>query len=173
MSQTHSRATASSTARKRVTILAAALLLAAADLALKATAVAWLSEPVDLAVLELRVSYNPGVAFSVGHTLPPDVIVVATAALTLAMATYVVVAAPTLNGWLLVGLVLATGGALGNLVDRIADGVVTDYLYTGWFPTFNMADVLITFGGAAVLWAVLWGMARESKHDQSATDTRP
>jgi hypothetical protein len=31
-----------------------------------------------------------------------------------------------------------------NLADRAADGVVTDYLHTGWFPTFNGADVFIT-----------------------------
>ena len=161
MSQMHTRAAASSTARKRVTILAAALLLAAVDLAVKATAVAWLSEPVDLAVLELRVGYNPGVAFSLGDTLPSIVVLVGTAAITLALATYVVVAAPTMSRWALVGFVLVTGGALGNLVDRTTDGVVTDYLHTGWFPTFNLADFLITFGAAALL----YGMVRESQHD--------
>ena len=169
MSQTHTRAAATSTARKRVAILAAALLLAAADLAVKATAVAWLSGPVDLAVLELRVSYNPGVAFSLGDTLPSIVVVVVTAAITFALATYVVVAAPTLGRWSVVGFVLATGGAIGNLVDRADDGVVTDYLHTGWFPTFNLADILITFGAAALL----WGTVRDSQHDESSSSTRP
>ena len=58
-------------------------------------------------------------------------------------------------GWW--GLVLATlvismilGGALGNLVDRLPDGAVTDFIDLhagGWhFPTFNLADVGITAG---------------------------
>ena len=42
------------------------------------------------------------------------------------------------------------GGAVANFIDRATDGVVTDYLHTGWFPTFNLADVFIT-GGAVVL----------------------
>lgn len=168
MSQTQSRARADSTARKRVTILATALLLAAADLGVKATAVTSLSEPVDLAILELRLSYNSGVAFSLGDTLPSIVVVFATAAITVAMATYVVVAAPTLSRWSVAGFVLATGGAIGNLVDRSTDGVVTDYLHTGWFPTFNLADILITFGAAALL----WGAVREPRPEPSKTSTK-
>ena len=38
-------------------------------------------------------------------------------------------------------------GALANLADRASDGVVTDYLHTGWWPTFNLADTLIVIGG--------------------------
>jgi signal peptidase II len=51
------------------------------------------------------------------------------------------------------GLMVAVilGGAISNLADRAADGLVTDYLHTGWFPTFNGADVLITVGAAALL----------------------
>ena len=168
MSQTQSRARADSTARMRVAILATALLLAAVDLAVKATAVTSLSKPVDLGILELRVGYNPGVAFSLGDTLPSSVVVVATAAITLAMATYVVVAAPTPGRWSVAGFVLATGGAIGNLVDRTTDGVVTDYLHTGWFPTFNLADILITIGAAALL----WGALREPGPEPSKTSTK-
>ncbi len=35
----------------------------------------------------------------------------------------------------LAALVLILGGAVANLADRAADGVVTDYLHTGWWPT--------------------------------------
>ena len=42
------------------------------------------------------------------------------------------------------------GGAFGNLIDRLPDGAVTDFLDLhagGWhFPTFNLADVAITAG---------------------------
>ena len=46
---------------------------------------------------------------------------------------------------------LVAGGALGNLVDRAMDGRVTDYMHSGWFPTFNLADVGITLGVACVV----------------------
>ena len=45
---------------------------------------------------------------------------------------------------------LIAGGALGNLVDRITEGYVVDFLlfyYENWyFPAFNVADSLITIG---------------------------
>lgn len=48
------------------------------------------------------------------------------------------------------GYALILGGALGNLVDRLPDAAVTDFVdlhAAGWhFPTFNLADVFITAG---------------------------
>lgn len=58
-----------------------------------------------------------------------------------------------------VGLSGILAGAVGNLVDRAGDGVVTDYLHTGWWPTFNLADVFITLGAATVLIATVRGDA--------------
>lgn len=53
------------------------------------------------------------------------------------------------------GFALIVGGALGNLVDRIARGHVVDYVLFhigGWsFAIFNLADSLITIGAALVL----------------------
>ena len=47
------------------------------------------------------------------------------------------------------------GGALGNLIDRVAYGYVVDFLqfhYAGWyFPSFNLADSAITVGAAALI----------------------
>lgn len=56
---------------------------------------------------------------------------------------------------MVLGLAAVLAGAVANLVDRAGDGVVTDYLHSGWWPTFNLADVFITLGAAAVLIAVL------------------
>jgi len=53
-------------------------------------------------------------------------------------------------------LALILGGALGNLVDRIAYGYVVDFLDFHWnqnhFPAFNLADSAITCGAALLLW---------------------
>ncbi len=51
------------------------------------------------------------------------------------------------------GLVL--GGGLANIVDRVRDGVVTDFFQVGSFPVFNVADSCITIGIGLLLWEVL------------------
>lgn len=55
----------------------------------------------------------------------------------------------------LVGLVLIIGGAIGNLIDRLHDGAVTDYLdfYARQYhwPAFNLADIFIVTGMVSLL----------------------
>jgi len=49
--------------------------------------------------------------------------------------------------WLRLGLSLQLGGALGNLVDRIIEGYVVDFInFTIWPPVFNIADSAIVIG---------------------------
>ena len=38
------------------------------------------------------------------------------------------------------------GGVVANLTDRAGHGVVTDYLHSGWWATFNFADAAIVAG---------------------------
>ncbi len=47
------------------------------------------------------------------------------------------------------GLAMVLGGAVGNALDRLADGYVTDMIETLFmdFPIFNVADCFITLGG--------------------------
>ncbi len=54
--------------------------------------------------------------------------------------------------WLPTGLLV--GGALGNLLDRILNGAVTDFIKLPHWPAFNVADMAITFGVLALLWVV-------------------
>lgn len=58
--------------------------------------------------------------------------------------------APVENRMLLSALALIVGGAVGNLIDRLASGAVTDFvdLYVGThhWPAFNVADSAITIG---------------------------
>ena len=53
------------------------------------------------------------------------------------------------------GLILVIGGAVGNLVDRLQDGAVTDYLdfYVGQYhwPAFNLADSFIVIGMVCIV----------------------
>jgi len=68
--------------------------------------------------------------------------------------------------WVIAGLGLALGGAIGNLADRLIYGAVVDFVllhYAGWhWPAFNLADSAITLGVLALLWDSLF-RARESR----------
>ncbi|NOT34070.1 MAG: signal peptidase II [Candidatus Eisenbacteria bacterium] len=59
-------------------------------------------------------------------------------------------------------LALVMGGAVGNLIDRLATGEVVDFILLSWrqwqFPVFNVADSAVTIG------VVLFALAR-SPHD--------
>lgn len=135
----------------RVTVLLAAAAVAAIDLAAKAASEVRLADSsVDLGLLRLQLAYNSGVAFSMGDKLPVSVIVAITAAIAVAIMVYAWRRAPH-AGWverIAGGAVI--GGALANVADRARDGVVTDYLHTGWWPTFNLADTFLVTGFIAI-----------------------
>jgi signal peptidase II len=66
-------------------------------------------------------------------------------------------------------LALVLGGALGNVVDRIAIGAVVDFLdfhAFGWhWPAFNVADSAITCGAALLAWDALRPQAQAPRAD--------
>ena len=59
------------------------------------------------------------------------------------------------NWWMRFAIGLEFGGAIGNLIDRITIGHVTDFISIGNFAVFNVADASITVG-VCVLLFVLW-----------------
>jgi signal peptidase II len=65
-------------------------------------------------------------------------------------------------------LSLILGGALGNLIDRIAYGYVVDFLSFHWkehyFPAFNVADSAITCGAFLLIFDSL----KEVRHGTAA-----
>ena len=115
---------------------------------------------VDLGLLQLRLTYNSGVAFSLGAGLPTGVVVAVTGVITLAIAGYAWFTVPTVAAVGVLGLAAVVAGAVTNLVDRAVDGAVTDYFHTGWFPTFNLPDALLTVGVVLVVAATLLPDAR-------------
>lgn len=60
--------------------------------------------------------------------------------------------------WIPTGLLL--GGAIGNLIDRLAHGSVTDWIKLPDWPAFNVADIAITFGVIALLLVLERGASR-------------
>lgn len=76
---------------------------------------------------------------------------------------------PAEHTLLLLGLALILGGAVGNLIDRVAAGAVTDFIdvYVGtwhWY-TFNIADSAITIGIALMACDLLIARRRGARAD--------
>jgi signal peptidase II len=94
---------------------------------------------------------NTGVAFgffSSGGTL---VLILTFVALGLLLVYFLL--HPDRRGlWIPTGLLV--GGALGNLVDRLANGAVTDFIKLPYWPAFNLADTAITFGVLGLLYVL-------------------
>jgi signal peptidase II len=125
-------------------VLSAAVV--AADQAVKARIEASLfpGEQVDvLGPLGLTLSHNKGVAFGLAGGAGVGLVLLTAAAL--ALIAFVFSRDPE-KRWMWVAVGLLAGGALGNLVDRLAAGEVTDYVDIGSWPAFNLADIAITAG---------------------------
>jgi signal peptidase II len=102
---------------------------------------------------ELQYSENPGAAFSMLRDSPalPWVLALAgTGALVLVGAYLRKAAADNIRFGAELGLLM--GGALGNIIDRIAFGRVTDFItwhaHEHYWPTFNIADSALVVGVA-------------------------
>ncbi|MFB9653389.1 signal peptidase II [Pseudarthrobacter sp. NPDC092184] len=151
--------------RIKIALLVAAAVLAAADLGIKALAEALLANgaTVDLGLLNLKLLYNTGVAFSLGADLAPWLVIAATAAIVLGMTWYAVSTAPAMPAICRAGAAMVLGGGAGNLMDRLDGEGVVDYLHSGWFPTFNLADVFVTVGVGLYVLGTLLGSREQQK----------
>jgi len=66
-------------------------------------------------------------------------------------------------------MALLLGGAVGNLIDRLYQGYVTDFISLSEFPVFNIADASISLG-VVVLFFGMWYQEKEKKALQDSTD---
>jgi signal peptidase II len=94
---------------------------------------------------------NTGVAFTLFSGGGALVLVVTLAALALLIGYF---ARRPERPWLWLPTGMLIGGALGNLIDRIVSGAVTDFIQLPHWPAFNVADMSITFGVLALLWVL-------------------
>ena len=113
-----------------------------------------LGERNDLALgLDLTRVMNSGVAFGLFSEGSDAAVIAFTLAALLLILGWFMVDTTRPGLWLGVGLL--TGGALGNLADRIFDGAVTDFLDPPIWPAFNVADIAITLGVVVIAFAAL------------------
>ncbi len=158
--------------RRYIPVLSAAAVLILVDQLTKHWAVSTLciglqsdcTQSVDLVGgLKFKLAFNQGMAFSQFSSSGAliGVIGIGIVAGLLWFARLL----PSLWSRIVVGLVI--GGAVGNLVDRafrapipgnptgFMRGAVVDFIWTSWWPTFNVADSAVVVGGillAIVAW---------------------
>ena len=154
----------------RTAAFARAVIVAAVVIALDqltkhtvATGIASGEEKKFLPLVHLVHVRNTGVAFSIfsgGGTL-----VLVFTLLALALLVGYLALHPE-RPWLWVPTGMLVGGAIGNLIDRIANGAVTDFIKLPHWPAFNVADMSITFGVLALLW-VLEGPRKHGRSESA------
>jgi signal peptidase II len=149
---------------------ALAAVVYALDLATKTLAVAQLEgrEPVSLlgGLLTLRLTRNPGAAFSLGtgYTVALTVVAIGVVVVVVRLSSRLRSA-----GWA-VALGLLLGGACGNLTDRLVRapgpmrGHVVDFLELPHWPVFNVADSAIVAAAALVVLQSLRGVRLDGSH---------
>lgn len=101
-------------------------------------------------LLYISHAQNTGAAFSLGASFGNVFLLFAIAAT--AVILYYNRHVPTREIWTRVALGMVMGGALGNAVDRVVAGSVTDFIDFRIWPVFNLADSAIVVGTAILLW---------------------
>jgi signal peptidase II len=115
-------------------------------------------------ILGLYYTENTGAAFSFFENYP-QILTVIISVLLIAVAIYGI-ADKNKHPLKTACLVMILAGGLGNLIDRIRNGYVIDYLEFRFmnFAIFNFADILVTCG-ALVLIVFIWVMESNSKNN--------
>jgi len=111
----------------------------------------WKSKVIVPDYFDLRYSENTGVAFGMFQKLPGGRIWLTLVALAaLSLVGYYLIRSHPRQSRLHLALGLVGGGAIGNLIDRIAFGSVTDFIVwkvgTHEWPAFNIADAALVVG---------------------------
>jgi len=92
---------------------------------------------------------NTGAAFGIFQGAGGALTVIALGLV--AAITFVLLTLPVTSRLYTVALSAILGGALGNLIDRLRLGAVTDFIDPAYYPAFNIADSAIVCGVIALL----------------------
>lgn len=149
--------------------------VAAAVVVLDQLSKAWVREalvpgrPVTLIphVMDLSLVYNTGAAFSMGEGRGLLFVLIA-AAICVASCVYVW-REGQMPRTLVATLGCVCGGGIGNAIDRVVAGRVTDFFATTFmdFAVFNVADIFITCG--VILAFVLW-CRWDAQHEREGSE---
>lgn len=107
---------------------------------------------------------NTGVSFGLLSGAPAWAVGLVSAVALVLVVSLLVRVAPGRAGRAAAALIV--GGAVGNLIDRVAFGSVTDFLDLPLLPPCNVADIAITFGALTMAVAILLA---GDEHDERAS----
>jgi signal peptidase II len=151
-----------------------ALVIVAADraskFAIERLTVEGFRRPLIPNFADLVHSVNPGIAFGLFSQSASrwiSFLLVLSSAAVILLLVWLLVAGRAGGAESQIGVALITGGAAGNLLDRLLHGGVTDFLElrAGNFrwPAFNLADSAITIGAALIVFELLSGERHASR----------
>lgn len=119
--------------------------------------------PVIPGLFNLTHVHNPGGAFGFMANQSSGVrifLFIVISLLAAGFVLYLYLNTPPKHAWLLGGLSLIFGGAIGNLIDRIRFGTVVDfldfYIADMHWPAFNVADSGISVGMTILVFHILF-----------------
>jgi len=69
-----------------------------------------------------------------------------------------------------ISLSMMLGGAIGNIIDRLTQGFVTDFIAVGRFPVFNVADSSVTIGVGLMLLALYLQEKKQKPEPEKAEE---
>ena len=148
--------------RSVLLLLVLAALLIVPDQLTKAWAVARLKDAEDIVwirgVFQLHYLENRGMAF--GFFQNQRLFFLIATGIVLLLILWAAWKTPLRKRWipLYTVLVFLTAGAVGNLIDRVRQGYVVDFLYFSLidFPVFNVADIYVTCSGICLFLLLLF-----------------
>ena len=120
------------------------------DLLSKHLAVFYLKGAESLPVIHNVINFtyveNTGAAFSMLRGMQPLFVVLTLVAVLVMM--YLILHSKSRNKALIWGLAFATAGGIGNLIDRVKQGFVIDFIDLKFvnFAIFNLADIFVSTG---------------------------
>ena len=96
-------------------------------------------------LIELYYIQNNGAAYSILQG-KQTLLILFTLAVMLGIIAYVIAYKSKASKLEIFSLALILGGGVGNLIDRVMNGYVIDFINTNIIPVFNVADICITCG---------------------------
>ncbi len=138
--------------RRMVPIAAVALVVIVMDQITKSIVRGWLevgeSWPARDALISITRVENSGAAFGILQGAGTFLLIVSVIGLGAIIAFILLT---PLGPWYRLAIGSVLGGALGNFIDRVLHGTVTDFIDPRWYPSFNLADSAIVCGVVALI----------------------
>ena len=122
-------------------------------------------------ILDFNYTHNDGMAFGLGSEAFRWIFVVVTI-IVCAVLVYLMLKKEFKHKLYYVSVACIVGGGIGNLIDRVLNGYVVDFLSLSFFsPICNFADYCITAGTIMLVVFILFYFGKKPKEEKIVTET--